>query len=279
MNKFRHYFEIILGNFLLAAAVNYFILPYNILTGGLAGIANVINAIVPIHRVLLINILDIAFFLIGVWVLGKEFALNTALSTIVYPIILSVLSFLPYDVHCSPVSASVLGGIISGVGLGIVFRNFASTGGTDVPIMILHKYTGIDFSDLELWVDGAIAVLGILIVGLDAVLIGLLSIFVSSLIIDRVAKPKTSNSSALFIISDDPEPIKDFIHTKLARGSTIFDVRGGYKGDPRSCIMVVVSRKQYETLVKFINEEDPDAFIFVAYSKEVIGEGFTYSRV
>ena len=279
MKKYSHYLEIILGNLLLGLAVTYFILPYNILTGGLAGIANVINAIIPINRVIVINILDIAFFVVGYLVLGKEFAMNTGLSTIIYPVILTLLSLVPYDVHCSPVSAAVIGGIISGVGLGIVFRNNASTGGTDVPIMIIHKYTGMNYSDLEMWVDGAIAVLGVVIVGVDAVLIGLLSIFVSSVMIDRIVKPKTSGSSALFIISDHPEPIKEYVHNVLERGSTILAAKGGYKGQPKDCIMVVVSPAQYEKLVGFIHSHDPNAFIFVADSKEVIGEGFTYYRV
>ena len=142
--------EIIGGNFLLAVAVSWFILPYDILSGGMAGIAIIISRLTNISDVIIIDVLDVAFFLAGWLILGRRFAMTTAISAVVYPLFLHLLSLAPVKIECGALLAAVYGGVIAGAGVGIVFRNDGSTGGTDVIVLILHKFTGVKLSKLTL---------------------------------------------------------------------------------------------------------------------------------
>ncbi len=275
--KIISYLNIIIGNALLVFAINFFILPYNILSGGLAGIVNIINDLFFIDKVLLLNLLNLSFFILGSLFLGKEFAFKTVVCAITYPIFLSLISKINYSFFCSNITASIIGGIISGVGIGIVFKNNGSTGGTDALILVLHKYTGLSISKLGIIIDGLIACFGLAIAGLDEFIIGLLSILMANIVIQQILKPKTSSSCALFIISNNSSIINLYIHDVLKRGSTVINALGGYKNDPKKILFVIISQKQYPKIIEYINRIDSKAFVFASNSKEVFGEGFTYN--
>lgn len=277
--KAKQMIEILFGNFLLCAGVYFFVLPHNILTGGLAGIANILNLIIPVNRIVLMDILDLSFFFLGIIVLGKDFAIKTAISALIYPVYLWIFKYIPYMPSCNNVTAAIFGGLISGAGIGLVFKNNGSTGGTDVPMMIIHKYFGVNLDSLEMIVDGSIAALGLFISGFDQLLLGLLSIFVSSYAINKVLLPSTEGSTALMIISSRIDEINQYVQNSLHRGSTILTGKGGYQKTPREILMVVVSRNQYAKLVEKLDEIDPQAFVFTTKSRDVLGEGFTYARI
>lgn len=274
--KVISFLEILLGNLLLAMAVKWFILPYHILSGGMAGIATIISRLTSISDVLIIDILDIGFFLLGWWILGRKFALTTAISAIVYPIFLHVLSLWPVSIDCGSLMAAIFGGAIAGVGVGIVFRNDGSTGGTDVIVLIAHKYTGMEISKLTLITDSIVAAAGLYLYGIEALLTGLLAIYISSQAIYKVMMPSSSSAVALYIISDKMTEIGDYIHSELYRGTTIMKAEGGYTNEKRNVILTVVAKNQYAKLTSFIQNIDPYAFIIVSDAKEVRGEGFTY---
>ena len=274
-DRVKSILKIIFGNFLLAVSVKFFVLPEDILSGGVAGISLIVEKLLHINTTITIDFLMISTFILGYIFLGKEFAIKTGLSSIVYPIIISLLDFVEFQIHADRLVMVIFGAVFAGIGIGIVVREDASTGGTDVPSLIINKYTGISVALLFGIVDGLTAVAGLICYGVEDVMIGLIYIYLSNLVIDRIIVPK-SGAVALFIISDEKEKICDFIHVDLYRGSTILNAKGGYTSEDREVIMTVVSKNQYKVLSDKIVEIDPYAFVIVSDAKDIKGEGFTY---
>ena len=272
--------QIIAGNFLVALGVNAFILPNDVLTGGLAGVAVALQPLVAIEPTLFINAATIVLFGIGAVILGRQFALKTLLSTICYPLFISLLSwglaewFTPETFIMDQYLAAIYGGVFMGCGVGLVFRCGASTGGMDIPPLIVHRFTHLPLSTLVLITDA----LGVATYGLQAALMGIISVFVSSVAIDRTLTLGAVRSKNCMIISAHPEELMAYIHEQLYRGTTLLEAKGGYTKEQRQVIMVVVSRKQYPLLEHEVLRIDPNAFIIVTDTDEVHGLGFTYEE-
>ena len=273
--------QIIAGNFLVALGVNAFILPNDVLTGGLAGVAVALQPLVAIEPTLFINAATIVLFGIGAVILGRQFALKTLLSTICYPLFISLLSwglaewFTPETFIMDQYLAAIYGGVFMGCGVGLVFRCGASTGGMDIPPLIVHRFTHLPLSTLVLITDALTVGLGVATYGLQAALMGIISVFVSSVAIDRTLTLGAVRSKNCMIISAHPEA---YIHEQLYRGTTLLEAKGGYTKEQRQVIMVVVSRKQYPLLEHEVLRIDPNAFIIVTDTDEVHGLGFTYEE-
>ncbi|MBQ6654001.1 MAG: YitT family protein [Erysipelotrichaceae bacterium] len=275
MKKFKSIFMIVLGNFLLAVSVSYFVLPYNVLSGGCAGIALITRELFGWNTTITIDVLVILFFILGYLFLGREFTLKTALSSAVYPVFITLLSWFDIRIEADQLLMSIFGAVVAGAGVGIVIRENASTGGTDVPPMIVHKYTGMPIPVLMAITDGILVIAGLLAYNIQDVMIGLIYIYISNAIINEVIMPRSS-SVALFIISDRKDEIMSYIHDSLERGTTIVPARGGYTDNAKEVIMTVLSKNQYNLLAQQIERIDPKAFIIVSDAKDVKGEGFSY---
>ncbi|MGI6508980.1 MAG: YitT family protein [Erysipelotrichaceae bacterium] len=267
---------IILGNFIFAIAVVYFVLPYNILSGGVAGVGIIVEQLFDISATITIDILVVSTFIMGFLFLGKEFALKTIISSIVYPIFITVLSYFPYHVEADILLIVIYGGILTGVGLSLVLREEASTGGMDVPAIIIHKYTGLPLHIAFFIVDAITALVGVLVFSVQDVMIGLVFVYIYNVVINKMMVPKSGRAVSLFIISEKKDEINTYIHDKLNRGTTVVPVKGGYTEEEKEAIMTVVSKQQYHQLEKVIEKIDKFAFVIVADAKEIKGEGFTF---
>lgn len=268
------------GTFLLTVSVQFFILPYHILSGGVAGLAVAFYPFFHIDETLFANLAVILLFVIGTWVLGKDFAINTALSSIFYPIFNSFLSHFPLATQISPALASFYAGLIGGAGIGLVMRTGASTGGMDVPALIIHKLFGTKISTLVIITDGLTVLLGILAYDLSSALIGLVSVFASGVAIDQVlGMGKGGSAKSVQIISTKWEEIRDEIAHRLDRSATIIQSTGGYTQVPKPMILCVVSAKQYGELLSIINGIDDKAFVITTDASDMHGEGFTFPSV
>ena len=149
------------GTFILAVSVEMFILPYNILSGGVAGLAVALEPFFHFDKLLFANATVIGLFIAGSFVLGKEFAGNTLISSLAYPVFTTILSRHPVDLTIDPLLASFYAGLLGGAGIGLVMRTGASTGGMDIPPLIIHKLTGIKVSTLVMITDALIVMLGL----------------------------------------------------------------------------------------------------------------------
>ena len=265
----------VVGTFILAIAVETFIIPYRILSGGVAGIAVALHPILHISATLIANSVLIILLIIGSFILGKEFLKNTVLSCIAYPIFTSILNG-RVNVVVDPILASLYGGLIAGAGVGIVLKTGASTGGMDIPPLIINKLTGIKLSTLVLITDFLTVLLGLFVYDLSAVLLGLVSVFASSAAISKVLTINGTVSKAVQIISVKYEDILKEIDAQLERGATLLQGYGSYTGEEKRIILCVVSDRQYGTLIEIVKEIDPSAFIITTDATDMHGEGFTY---
>ena len=266
------------GTFILAVSVEMFILPYNILSGGVAGLAVALEPFFHFDKLLFANATVIGLFIAGSFVLGKEFAGNTLISSLAYPVFTTILSRHPVDLTIDPLLASFYAGLLGGAGIGLVMRTGASTGGMDIPPLIIHKLTGIKVSTLVMITDALTVMAGIIAYDLSAALLGLISVMASGFAIRRILEAGSGvRVKNVQIISDHWQEIKKGIEENINRGTTIFDCQGGYTGSERKMILCVVSERQYIALTDLIRSIEPHAFVIITDTSDMLGEGFTYS--
>ncbi len=266
---------VVVGTFILAVSVEAFIIPYQILSGGVAGIAVALQPLIKVSATLIANSVLIGLLIIGGLILGKEFFRNTILSCVAYPIFTSLLSgriVLTID----PILASFYAGLLGGAGIGIVLKTGASTGGMDIPPLIIHKLTGIKLSTLVLITDFLTVLLGLVVYDLNSVLLGLVSVFTTSTAISKVLTLNGTVSKAVQIISNQYEDILKEIDAQLSRGATLLPAYGSYTKEEKRIILCVVSERQYGSLIEIVNDIDPSAFIITTDATDMHGEGFTY---
>lgn len=267
---------VVAGNAVLALAVSMFILPYDILSGGVAGIAVALQPLIPLPVTLMVNILVVGLFVIGACFLGKEFAMKTILSSLIYPVFLTFFSGRVPILDLDPILASLYGGLLGGMGVGMALRTGASTGGMDIPPLIVHKLTHIEITKLVLITDALTVLLGAFTYGLEAVLVGFVSVWASSVAIDKVLMFGGQQAKAIQIISDQYEQIIEQIHSRLERGTTLIEAQGGYTYEKRKIVLVVITKNQYPALMEMVTAIDKEAFVIANDTHEVKGFGFSF---
>lgn len=275
MNKIiKDYGIVLIGTFIMAVAVKFFILPFDVLSGGVAGIAVALYPVFHIDPDLVINVLVLGMFLLGSILLGKDFAMKTVVSSVVYPLYLTILDPYVPVIEMDIAIASIYGGLIAGAGIGLVMRTGSSTGGMDIPPLIINKFFHADIAVSVMVIDTLTVLLGLFTYGLEAVLIGMFSVVSSSYMINMVLTFGSQSSKSVQIISDKYQEIMERVHVELDRGSTLIDAIGGYTGEKRKVLLVVIDNKQYNRLIRLINEIDSKAFVITTDTKSVHGEGF-----
>ena len=281
INRVKEILIIFLGNLCVGAGVSLFVLPNNILTGGVAGVAVALEPIIPLDPVLVINVLTIGLYIVGAIVLGIEFEIKSFLSTIFYPMSVTglamLIQMLPQEIFIMPDWLAAIGsGVLIGLGLGLVFIVDASTGGLDIPALILSKYLKIKSGDAMAFVDGLVVLLGIFTYGFVPALIGIVSVFVMGQAINKTVLFNTQQAKNLLIISDQWQQIKTYLINTIDRGVTILEGQGGYTNEKRPVLMCVVSQKQLSKIESNIIHIDPCAFMVIHDVNQVQGEGFTF---
>ena len=283
MDKKKEFFEqlmlMITGNLLLASAVSFLILPNNILTGGVAGVSVAMQPLFDFNPVWMVNGLTVGLYIVGAIFLGKEFAIKSLISTILYPLFVTGLDLLVPLIGeetfiINPLLATVYSGLLAGAGLGMIFRIGASTGGMDIPALILHKYAHISQGNAVMVIDIMTVGLGMYTYGLEPALIGILSVYVSGYAIDWILTVGSQPSKNVMVISDHWEDIRVRVMDDLERGVTLLQANGGYKKVDRPVVMCVITQREYPKLEKTILDVDPKSFIIVNDVHSVHGEGF-----
>lgn len=275
--RIRNILLIIVGTFFLCVSVQMFILPFNILSGGVAGIAVALEPFFHIDKTLAANALTVFLLIVGSLILGKEFFAATVLSSLLYPLFNTFLSNVLTIPVIEPFLASFYGGLLGGVGVGLVMRAGASTGGMDVPPLVINKLTGIKVATLVLITDGLTVLLGFFAYNIEAVLIGMISVFSTSYAISRVLSIGEGQvAKSVQIISARWESIASEIQEELNRGVTLLEGEGGWSRTPRKVVLCVVNQKQYPDLLEIVERNDPSAFVITTDATDMHGEGFTY---
>lgn len=280
MNKTKaiELLEITGGVLILTLGFYFFLLPQNLVVGGVMGISVLLQNHIPVSLFILVS--NIILLLLGLITLGKAFFLKTVYATILSPVIIFILEltivpdFFMQHINESPyLIAGLFGALSVGIGLGLVIRNNSTTGGIDILQNILHKYLNIPFSWALYFIDGVIISVAIFI-DFQAGLYAFGAMMLSGMIIDRVSIDGKSGFT-FFILSEHTQLMQDTIYERLDRGLTKISVVGGYSNKEREMIVCTIDRYQLYQFKLIIKEIDPKAFTFVTRTKEATGFGFS----
>ena len=269
---------ITLGIFLMAAGFYYFMVPYNLITGGVGGLAIVIQELFQFDVLVLVYVFNVSFLLLGWLVYGTSFFLKTILGSLVYPVALTMFALLELEYALVPLTddlllAVIFSAVLMGGGFGLVIRHGGTTGGADIPIKIIYDYFKIPFSTAVYIVDGTIVVLGTLVFGLEIGMYSVVAVFLIGFISDYVVTGGTKTIS-INIITDHAEAVKELIYQRTERGVSMIPITGGYSKSNKTMLLCVAFKKEYYLVIQAVHEIDKKAFVFVNTSSEVLGEGF-----
>ena len=270
---------VLLGNLLYAFTVKLFLLPANLISCGTTGIAFVVNHLTGISLTGFIFVFNMVMLAIGWWILGRKFAMMTVLSSLLYPILLELLNRLLGDISITDdlLMNTLFSGLGLGMALGIVIRGGASTGGMDIPPLVLKKFFHIPVS-ASLWAfDFCIMLCQMTFHKGEDLLYGILMLMVTSFALDKVLLIGTSRTEVK-IVSRQATKIRDAILSKVDRGVTMLHGEGGYLHQQTEIILSVVSNHELPRIEQLARGIDPDCFMIVTRVTEVWGRGFTNSK-
>lgn len=272
---FRTYAGITLGAILTAVALNMFLIPNKVAAGGVSGMATILHYLVGAPVGVTMLALNIPLFLASVKVLGARFGLRTLYGAAILSVAVDLSApFTPVLTHDLLLS-SLYGGVLSGLGMGLVFRYGGTTAGTDLAAAIINKLTRISVGQALLGVDFfVISAAGIAFKSAELALYALISLWLTSHIIDLVQEGP-STAKAFVIVSDAADEVARRILAEMDRGVTYFHGKGGFTGQARDILFCVVTASEVVRLKELITAVDPRAFVIVADAHEVMGEGFS----
>ncbi|MDD4066305.1 MAG: YitT family protein [Bacilli bacterium] len=270
--------SIIGGNLCMGCAYSVFVLPHNIVSGGSGGMGVVLRGMFGIDPTIFVTVMMWVMFFLGLIFLGKSFSLKTLPSTFLYPASVYLFNCIkPLQAWTltldNTLLAAIFAGALYGIGSALIFKTGGSSGGTDIPALIVEKYTGWPFEKLIFAEDVIIIGAGVFFVGFEPALIGIVLCFISMETIDRIMFGG-STCMLIFIMTTQLDAVNDYILKELNRGTTIVPCIGGYTKKPRQMIQAVVSRNEYNLVLHYVHEVDPKAFITIVNAKETLGEGF-----
>lgn len=275
MKKIKEYALTTLGIVLTAIALEYFFFPNDIAAGGVSGIALVINGVTGWNISIMVFILNIILFILAFVVLGKGFGGKSIYATVMLSVVMEIIErvFSPGILTDNMFLASFFGSALLAMGSAIVFHQGASTGGTSILAAIISKFTSLGVGTSLLLNDSIICLLAINVFGIDKGLFGFFSLILIGLLIDKFIDG-FNTCKQVFIITSKAEMVVNFINKDIDRGCTVLNGKGGYTDSEVKIVYTVLSSKQFITLKSFIKENNPEAFITVNDSKEVLGLGF-----
>ena len=269
----RDYAMVVAGSLLLALAFIWFFIPHDIAPGGVTGIATVIAHLTGLNVGLLSFLINLPLFLAGWRQVGWRFAIRSFIAMMLVSVFIDTLPGV--DLSGDPMLASVFGGVVMGVGLGIVVRAGASTGGTDMAAKMIHKLISFVTIPIVLFmIDAVVVLVAAMVFGLKAAFFALIALYTSTVAMDAIIKG-FNTAMQFVIITRNPSAIISRIHTELERGCTSLKATGTYSGDEIGTLLCVISRMEVARLKKLIAEEDPLAFVTVCNVHEALGEGFS----
>jgi uncharacterized membrane-anchored protein YitT (DUF2179 family) len=270
---------ILLGNTIYALAVTMFIIPNSLITGGTTGLALLFYHQLGIPIAVFISIFNISMFFLGAAVLGKAFALTTLISTFYYPFILGIFQTTPQlqGMTSDLLLSTIYAGIMIGFSIGIVIKAGASTGGMDIPPLVLNKKIGFPISIVMYGLDFCILLAQMFFANKEQVLYGILLVFIYPIVLDKVLLLGQSRTQVK-IVSKKYIEINQMIINKLDRGSTLIHAETGYCHDKNLLVLTVISNRELPKLNNLVLSIDPEAFMMINRINEVKGHGFTMDK-
>ncbi|UOQ91776.1 YitT family protein [Halobacillus shinanisalinarum] len=267
MNQLYRLAVLFVFSIVLGFAFNMFLLPHEVLTGGITGLAMVFGLLSPINSGIWLVILNIPILIIGWMKLGKEFIGNSIFSVVITSISMQYIPVL--KVTDDVLLSAVFGGVIAGISIGFIIRFYGSTGGFDVIGLVLTQKRDIPLGGLIFGLNSVVVFISGFIFSWDLALYTMASIYITGIIIDRVHTRHIKLS--LMVVSDRGDEIKGELIKNLIRGITVMDGQGAYSNTERKVLYTVISRYELAIVKSLITSVDPKAFVSISETVEVVG--------
>lgn len=271
------WFMIVIGSLIYSIGLNGFLIANHLAEGSFVGISVLLLYEFHLPVGLTFLVLNIPLLIVAWRMFGKEFVFKTALGVIGVSVFSELTKFIQIPTH-DQLLAALYAGVVTGIGLGLIFRTGGTTGGADIIARILRHRRGMGMGKTLFFIDVIVICLVIIVVGREVAMYSLVALFVSSRVIDFVIEGAQSGK-AISIISEKHMDIVTAIHEQLDRGTTLLQATGGYTGQTRQVIHCVVSREEVVRVQRIIHEVDPQAFVTISDVHEIAGEGFTFDDV
>ena len=270
----------ILGNAVLALGTAAFVVPNGLISGGVTGIGLILEHFFGLPVDVGVFVGDAVLFLLGAAVMGKAFAATIILSTIVYPTFFSLFGKIPFltSLTDDKLMAAIYAGLLMGAGIGLVIKVGGSTGGMDIPPIILHKLFGLSIPVMIYVGDTALLLIQAIYSSTEQVLYCILVVLLNSIVMDKVLIMGQKQTQVV-VISPQYEKINQMIHQQMDRGSTLLHATTGLEKSDQKVVMTVISNRQLAHLNELILQIDPQAFVVASEVNEVKGRGFTLSKL
>ncbi len=278
-NPLFSFISVIAGNFLYALTVKLFLLPSGLVTGGTTGIALTINHFFGISITQFVLLFNIIMLIAGYLVLGKQFAATTLASTFLYPFALEIFDRIlgDYVMTDDLLLCTIFSGLGIGIALGIVIRSGASTGGMDIPPLILQKTFHIPVSGSMYAFDVVILLGQALFRPAENILYGIVLVMIYTMVLDKLLLMGATRTE-LKVISEKSDEIRNAILTQIDRGVTLLDGETGYLRNKTQVLLSIISKRELPKIEKLIHSIDPESFIVVSRVNEVNGRGFSMKK-
>lgn len=275
----KNFLFIILGNLIFALGIAVFVIPNGLILGGSTGLALSVQHFLGIDITITVAIINIVTFLAGLFILGKKFAATTLISTFIFPIFLNYFKDIERfkNITSDLLLSSIFTALLVGTGVGIVLRVGASTGGLDIPAIILNKKKGIPIAVVLYAIDISILFSQMIFSNTEQILYGIIIVLITTMVINKVIV-YGKNDFMVTIISEKYLEISENIHNKIDRGTTFIDIQTGYKKNTQQAVMSVISKRELHSLNKLVQEIDPKAFIIINQVNQVRGRGFSLDK-
>lgn len=273
-------FGVVFGNILLAFTVAAFMVPHGIIMGGATGVGLTISHYLPLPLSSIILVVNGCLFLLGAATLGKKFIITTIASTFLYPASLSVMQAIPGidSLTENMMLATLYGGVLLGIGVGLIVRVGSSTGGTDILALVLNKYFHVSVALLMYIVDFSVLGAQALFSDSEQIMYGILALVLETFILNRVMVMGQSQTQ-LFVISEKYEEVRERMLKEQDVGVTMVHVETGYGKEERKAALCIIPKRKLYATKELIHSIDEKAFITISQINEVKGRGFTMERV
>ena len=264
---------LILGLFIFSFGFSFFLSPNNLVFGGVSGLSITIREVFGIDTSLFVLIVNLLLLLLSFLILGKEKTLCTILGATLLPFFMKITDLISEQIDVGNIEllvSAIFGGVLTGIGLGLVYKGGFTTGGTDIVNQIVNKFFKIGTGKSMLLVDFTVVLSGAFFFGVNKFLYALISLYLMTTMADRVILG-IGQAKAFYIVTDKTREVKEFIIKKLGHGVTILEAIGGYSKEDQKVLFCVVPTREYYILKEGINKIDDESFVVVCDAYEVYG--------
>lgn len=287
MEQVRHriveFLYIVIGSLMTALGITLFCSPARIASGGVSGIAIIVRHTLGFDTGLTILVLSLPLFLIGVAIFGAQYGIKSLLGTLFLAAFTSLIEsifglggLLDYSSELATLLSAITGGALMGVGVGLVLKSGANTGGTDILAQIVSRFSPLSLGTSLFLVDALVIAASGFIFGLEMALYATITVYIVGVVIDRVILSfGTRSAKTVHIVSENYDRIADAIMEELGHGATLLDGEGMYSHHKRPVIMTIIANNKLARLTQIVHHHDKRAFMVVGEAYEVLGEGFT----